>query len=129
MTAAEVSKLLSLIASVDGRTTEPTDDLVWFAVAESAGWTYPLAERAVIDHFAHSAEWLKPAHITQRIAEAKAAVHASFRLPPHSAELVDDGPAFTAWARGQALEHMDRGLTEWARRGVLPEPSGWLELE
>ena len=126
MTAAEVTKLLSLIASLDGRTTGPTDDLVWFAVAEAAGWTYPLAERAVIQHFAHSTEWLKPAHITQRIAEARNALKAAFQIPPHSPELADDGPAFVKWAGEQCVQHMQRGLAEWARRGVLPAP---LELE
>lgn len=122
MTAAEVTKLLSLIASLDGRTTGPTDDLVWFAVAEAAGWTYPLAERAVIEHFAHSTEWLKPAHITQRIDEARRAVRAAFQLPPHSAEFVDTGLEFTRWAGEQCVNHMQRGLAEWARRGVLPAP-------
>jgi hypothetical protein len=122
MTLAEIAKLLGLIAGFDRRTTGPADDLAWLAVAEAAGWTYPLAERAVVEHFAHSTEWLKPAHITQRIDEAKRAVRAAFQIPPHSAELADDGPAFAKWAGEQCVAHMQRGLAEWVRRGVLPAP-------
>lgn len=122
MTPAEVTKLLALIAGFDRRTTSASDDLAWYAVADAAGWTYPLAERAVIEHFAHSTEWLKPAHITQRIAEAKRTVKAAFQIPPHSAELADNGPAFAKWAGEQCVTHMQRGLAEWARRGVLPAP-------
>ena len=122
MTAAEVSKLPSLAARLDGRTTDAADDLAWFAVAQAAGWTYPLAERAVIEHFAHSTEWLKPAHITQRITEAKRTVKAAFQIPSHSADLADNGPAFAKWAGEQCVNHMQRGLAQWALRGTLPTP-------
>lgn len=126
MTDDQVAELLARAAAVDFRRV--TDEMVdmWAAVAATQGWTWDLALRAMVDHIGGSNDPVKPADITRRITEAKRAVKAAFQIPPHSAELADDGPAFARWAGEQCVAHMQRGLGEWARRGVLPAP---LELE
>lgn len=122
MTDDQVAELLARAAAVDFRRI--SDEMVdmWAAAAATKGWTWELALRALVDHVAESNDPVKPADITRRIAAAKSAVRAAFQIPPHSAELADNGPAFSKWAGEQCVAHMQRGLTEWARRGVLPAP-------
>lgn len=122
MTDDQVAELLARAAAVDFRRV--TDEMVdmWAAVAATQGWTWELALRALVDHIGESNDPAKPADITRRIADAKRAVRAAFQIPPHSAELADNGPAFVKWAGEQCVAHMQRGLADWARRGVLPEP-------
>ena len=126
MTVTEVTKLLGLIAGFDRRTSGQMDDVAWTMAAEAGGWTFELARRAVVEHYTHSTDWLMPAHITQRITEARQTIYATFRIPLHPAELADDGPAFVAWAQQRAAEHMAAGLAQWAEYGHLPVR---LELE
>ncbi|MGH3934653.1 MAG: hypothetical protein ACRDS1_06710 [Pseudonocardiaceae bacterium] len=126
MTTAEVTKLLGLIAGYDRRTTGACDDLAWVAAAHAGGWTVDLAQRAVVEHYTHTTDWLMPAHITRRIAQARHRVLAAFQLPSHPPELADNGPEFIAWARRRKAEHLAKGLARWASHGHLPPP---LELE
>ena len=126
MSVEEILALLALAACFDQRTVGQGDARAWHAVAVAQGWTWPLARRALIDHYGECRDRVMPADITRRIGEARKAVYAAFRIPPHSAELADDGPGFVAWARGCAAEHMVVGLAEWAEFGRLPQP---LELE
>lgn len=126
MSTAEVTKLLGLIAGFDRRTTGTCDDLAWTAAAHAGNWTFELAQRAVVEHYTHTTDWLMPAHVTHRIAQARQRIHAAFALPPHPPELADDGPQFVAWARQAKAEHLANGLAQWASSGQLPAP---LELE
>lgn len=120
MTLDETLALLVIVASADRRTVGHGDAQLWHAVAQTEGWTFPLARRAVIDYFAHHKEWLMPSDVTNRITEVRRRLHENFQIPRHSPELADDGSAFVAWARARKAEHMRTGLTEWAATGRLP---------
>jgi hypothetical protein len=126
ITDDQIADLLSMAAVIDYRKIGDAEVDLWHAIAVTHNWTWPLARRALIDHYAESRDRIMPADITRRIAEARRAVYAAFQIPPHSAELADDGRAFVAWAKERAAEHMAVGLGEWAAYGRLPQP---LELE
>jgi hypothetical protein len=120
MTVDETFALLALAACFDQRTVGRTDAQGWHAVAESEGWTFELARRALVEHYGRHRERLMPSDITNRILQVRKQLSESFEIPRHSPELADDGPAFVAWARERKAEHMNVGLTEWAVTGQLP---------
>lgn len=126
MTITETVALLAYMACFDQRTVGQTDAHAWCAVAETEGWTFQLAKRAVLEHYGHHRERIMPADITNRINEIRQRLHERFEVPPHSAELADDGPAFVAWARRRKAEYLATALASWADTGRLP---ALLEIE
>lgn len=126
MTVEETLALLALATSFDQRTVGHADARAWQAVAAAEGWTFPLARRALIEHYARHRERLMPADITTRIAEVRTRLHETFEIPYHSSELADDGPSFVAWARQRKAEYMNAGLAAWADSGHVPAT---LEIE
>lgn len=74
MNTADVVALLAVALAHDGR-HDPGDELVqlaWREVAVRGGWTVREAEEAIHSHYAHSARFLAPGEITQRIRRARA---------------------------------------------------------
>lgn len=126
MTIEETIALLAFAACFDQRTVGHADAGAWHSIAEAAGWTFPLAKRATLEHYAQHRERIMPADITKRIQAARTLAHEAFAIPYHPPELADDGPAFVAWARSVKAAHMTRCLADWADTGQLPTP---LELE
>lgn len=59
--------LLALIVSYDHRQAGDQTVAAWQEVSRRGRWTFDEAREAVLDHFATSTEYLKPAHITQWI--------------------------------------------------------------
>ncbi|MFJ5984223.1 hypothetical protein [Lentzea sp. NPDC092896] len=73
MTHAQMVDLLTLIANSDHR--KPSADMVtvWLMAAHTAKWRAHEAAEAVKQHITYSTEYMKPAHITALIHEARRA--------------------------------------------------------
>lgn len=130
MTKAQVAALLRLIQAFDRRTVGEVDVTVWHDAATTAGWRADAASRAVRSLLAEGepGQWLTPAHVTQRLREVRRDI--ARRLftaditPP--AELGGDVAAELEWRRTAVPAVVDVHLDEWARSGVLPEPTNEL---
>lgn len=81
MDNGEVFDLLSLVQAHDSRTVGQSDLHVWADAADRARWTFDEACEAVKAHHAESTEWIKPAHVTQRIRRDRSAPPPSGQLP------------------------------------------------
>jgi hypothetical protein len=126
VTTDETVALLMLAACFDQRTVGQADIHGWHAVAQTEGWVFQLAKRAVIEHYGRRRERLMPADITNRIAEVRQRLHETFEIPRHPPELTDDPQEYVAWARQRKAEHMASGFAQWSESGRLP---ALLELE
>ena len=98
MNAAEVGKLLGLMALADNRKA-PEDAnaraaLIAFWLKMVGDLTYPDCAQAVEDHYRESRDWIMPSDVRRRVG----AMHAErLRLnppPPPPAELTDDQAAY-----------------------------------
>lgn len=124
MTKSEVAKLLALIASYDRRTVGVTDVESWHRVALHAGWTFHEACPAVVAQAANNPAWIVPAHLTERIREARRSAPPSVddlrgRADAHRAgELLgrsyiepskppSDPTPMPQWRRDRAVEFID----------------------
>lgn len=81
MTRDEIVSLLSVATAYDGRTLGEADVAAWGDAAERGRWTYDQAQDAVKGHYAESAAWLMPAHVTERIKAARSEPPRSHALP------------------------------------------------
>jgi hypothetical protein len=98
MNAAEVGKLLGLMALADNRKA-PEDDnarraLIAFWLKMVGDLTYPDCAQAVETHYRESRDWIMPSDVRRRVG----GMHAErLRLnppPPVPAELTDDQAAY-----------------------------------
>jgi hypothetical protein len=90
MTHAEMVDLLTVIANFDHRQPNADTVRVWLLVAHEAQWRADEAARAVVRHFAHSTEYLKPGHITALIHEARRADRQPLLALPGPAKAQDE---------------------------------------
>ncbi|WP_158170949.1 hypothetical protein [Rhodococcus sp. JT-3] len=67
----EVVSLLQVISVYDSRKLDVATISAWKESARRARWTTEAALDAVHEHFAHSTEYLRPGHITNRIRAPK----------------------------------------------------------
>jgi hypothetical protein len=113
MTRDEIITLLQIIAVNDGREVDnETTVTVWMESARRARWTFEEAKEAVLDHFAHSSEWLKQGHVTERI-------RANRRQPAPVSELrAVSGPAPASEEQRARAMAIVRDISEGKR---LPE--------
>lgn len=124
MTPDEVFDLLTFCAVFDQRTVGEADVEGWLFVAELEGWTWPLAHRAVVEHYRAGADKrrITPAHISDqirhvRVLARRATLHQPID-PPR--ELCDKPRAEIAWRRSYAPAVVHRAVAEWAATGELP---------
>lgn len=103
MTEDEVIDLLSIITAYDKRSTGQGEVHAWFDAAQRGRWTFVEASEAVKAHYAESAAWLMPGHITDRIRAERSE-------PPQSHAL----PQATPSPAGR--EHVDRCVAWLSRR-------------
>lgn len=84
MDAIEAGELLGTCAAFDRRDVDPVDVVAW----ARALWDLPFAdcEQAVIDHYADSTDWIKPAHVRRRVKAFRAARLATVRQPAPAAD-------------------------------------------
>lgn len=82
LTLAEVKFLLGHAMGYDNRKMPGDANLAaWVEASRRASWTLPAALEALHEHYAHSAEFLMPGHITERI-------RANRRQPPPVREVL-----------------------------------------
>ncbi|MBE7193765.1 MAG: hypothetical protein INR66_14935 [Gordonia polyisoprenivorans] len=67
MNRNEVIDLLTVASAYDRRTIGEGDVKAWGTAAERAHWVFVKAVDAIHDHYANTAQWLMPGHITERI--------------------------------------------------------------
>lgn len=130
MTADEIIDLLTLAAGYDRRTVGESDVEAWGAMAAKCGWTFPIARRAIVEHFEHSDRPIMPANINTIIDSVRRRIRAQFSEdvnPPR--RLRDDPVAEIAWRRKFAEEYTQRALDSWATDGVIPPLEQPKELE
>lgn len=115
MTEDEIIDLLTLAAAYDRRTVGDADVEAWNAVASTSGWTFPVARKALVEHFKTSTKPIMPADINTIIAAQRKAISARFTenvSPPK--HLRDDPAAEIAWRREFAEDYKRRALAAWA---------------
>lgn len=76
LTREQVVDLLSVAAAYDSRKPNPDTVLAWTEAAGRGRWDYQGALTAIHEHYAESAEWIMPAHITTRLKAVR-------QQPPH----------------------------------------------
>jgi hypothetical protein len=124
MTPEEIIDLLTTVAAHDQRTVGEADVEAWLDVATEAGWTYPLARRAIRDYHVRGGDKprIRPAHITDAIEAARETVRRtvlrSDLTPPR--ELADDPRAEIAWRREYVRTATEAALAAWAEGRPMP---------
>ena len=98
MTHDEIVTLLQIIHHYDSRVIDSTAVAVWSESARRARWSFAEAVEAVHEHNAHSTDYLKPAHVTDRIRLTR-------RQPAPVAELraLDPAPPASAERRAEVM--------------------------
>lgn len=86
MNELHVRALLVTAMSFDHRKPGESDLAAWMDAANTAGWQFDEAQQAIREHYAESAEWIMPGHITARIRAGR-------RLPRPVREVVAELPA------------------------------------
>ncbi|GAA4551883.1 hypothetical protein [Amycolatopsis samaneae] len=67
MDETQIRAVLALAMTYDHRKPGQSDIAAWLAAAEEGRWTLGEAQQAVIHHYTHEVEFLKPGHVTRRI--------------------------------------------------------------
>ena len=125
MNTNEVIDLLTLIAACDQRTVGESDVEAWHAIATQAGWTFPLARQAVIEHHARGADKgrIRPAHITDTLDALRNTIRRTVvradLTPPR--ELADDPKAEIAWRHATLDRATQAAFDAWAGGRPLPQ--------
>ena len=125
MNPDEVIDLLTLIAAYDQRTVGESDVQAWHAIATEAGWTFPLARRAIIEHHTRGADRprIRPAHITDALDALRTTIRRTVLradlTPPR--ELADDPLAEIEWRHKTLDRATQAALNAWAHGQPLPQ--------
>lgn len=90
MTEDEVRALLAAAVAYDNRRPSTANIAAWCEAANRGDWTFAEALDAIHAHNTENPDYLKPAHITQRIREQRAA---NTNWPPPYAALPGAEPA------------------------------------
>lgn len=113
----DVVRLLALAAGGDQRTVAAEDVALWHTIATHQRWTFPVAQRVVIEHYSAGGDRrrIDPATITDRIRELRGRAAESFEAP----RIPDGLPNrdYPAWLRARLAEHVDRALDRWVQTG------------
>lgn len=94
MNAEETSRLLAKCASFDRRKVGEADIIAWLQVLGDLPYDDCIA--AVIGHYGETADWIMPAHIRQRVKQAREARIAAAKIPAPPPELTSDPDAYSA---------------------------------
>jgi hypothetical protein len=115
----DVIDLLKLAAVYDQRTVGEEDIRGWLLVGREARWTLPLAQRVLVEHYAHGAgrERITPAHVTDGIRRVRSRAAASFEAPRMPRPVPAD---YVGWYRAQLGRHVDALAADWADGKAIP---------
>lgn len=118
----ETADLLKLCAVYDQRTVGEEDIKGWLLAAKLAGWTMPLAERIIVEHYATDSDRprIDPARISDRIRDVRRRAACSFEAPRIPEGLDNDTRAYRDYYRAQLAGHIDGLLARWAAGEELP---------
>lgn len=117
MTEHEIRALLAAAVAYDNRRPSNANIAAWLEAATRANWTFAEALDAIHDHNAENPEFLKPAHITQRIR----ATRGTGQPPAYRPELPTAAPADDSTRRRIMAMVGDR-FSLRMRRERRPEP-------
>lgn len=126
ITHQEVITLLSMLTALDQRNVGDGDVLLWYAAGNNERWTYPQAERAVVDlagRWTPEQAWrIVPGHVTELIRRDRRQPERFDRLalegpPPADAETRKRRLAdiVSMLGRGKAIPADDRSDFEQAQ--------------
>ncbi|MFW5415057.1 hypothetical protein J0910_00485 [Nocardiopsis sp. CNT-189] len=121
MTEQQMGAVLARAAAFDGRRPDPIVLAAWMEAIGDLG--YDDAMRAVVDHYAESTEWLKPAHLRARVKRMRAdrLANADLALPPADPDAADYGPRLREHLRALADgRSLPRALTAGDRTPAPP---------
>lgn len=82
MNRNQIIELLQIAATHDGRKPSESAIYAWTDAAYRARWQFAAAAEAIKDHYANSAEFIRPGHITERIRTTRSAAADRYRPEP-----------------------------------------------
>jgi len=118
VTENEVRALLAAAVAWDNRRPSAANIAAWCEAAKRGDWTFAEALDAIHAHNTENPDFLKPAHITQRIREQRAT---NTGWPPPYAALPPAGPADDT-TRRRIMAMVGNRFTVRARRERRPAP-------
>jgi hypothetical protein len=125
VTPDETVDLLTVAAAFDQRTVGEGDAMAWHAVLGDL--EFPDARQAILGHYAESADRVMPAHIRQRVREARVQRIQDAGIPAPPPELVDDPPAYRAALHAAAVAIADGRDPEAAMQAIVRQAPRELE--
>lgn len=116
MNAEETGRVLAKCASYDRRKTGDAETIAWFQAIGDLAYSDCIA--AVIAHYRETTDWCMPAHIRNRVKEARAQRIQDADIPPPPPELLDDPTAWRAAVRAAAIAAADGRDPEAAMQAI-----------
>ncbi len=123
MNAEETGDILALAASYDRRKVGEAEIIAWHAAIGDLPFVDCRA--AVVAHYQETSDWLMPAHVRNRVKDARRQrIADAVGVPAPPPELLDDPPAYraalragaTALADGRDPEHAMQAIASRQRR-------------
>lgn len=105
MTLEETGELLAHAALVDNRKTDPAIVIAWHSILGDL--PYADCEEAVRAHYAETSNWLMPAHVRNRVKEARRQRIFDAGIPAPPPELLDSPRAYGAALQAAATAIAD----------------------
>jgi hypothetical protein len=125
MNAEETGRVLAKCASYDRRKPADAVTIAWYQALGDLRYDDCIA--AVIAHYAETADWIMPAHIRQRVEEARKQRIRDAGIPAPPPELIDDPPAYRAALRAAAVAIGDGRDPEKAMQAITRQARRELE--
>ena len=126
MSAEDMGRVLAKCASYDRRKVGESDIIAWLQVLGDLPYDDCVA--AVIAHYGETTDWIMPAHIRQRVKEArKQRIKEAGGVPAPPPELLDDPPAYRAALRAAAVALADGRDPEPAMQAIARQARRELE--
>ena len=94
MNAEQAGQVLAKCASYDRRKTGDADTIAWYQAIGDLAYDDCIA--AVIAHYSETTDWIMPAHIRQRVKQAREARILAADIPAPPPEVAADRAAYRA---------------------------------
>lgn len=126
MNAEETGKILALAASFDRRKTGEAEIIAWHAAIGDL--PFEDSRAAVVSHYTETTDWLMPAHVRQRVKEARRQrIADAGGVPAPPPELLDDPAAYSAALQAAATALADGRDPERAMQVIASQQRRALE--
>lgn len=120
ITEDDVDVLIAKFCATDGQARSQDDFDVWWATAQSRGWTRAECVAGMLRIMGTFTGFrIMPAHMTEAIATMSTAVGKAWNPPPPPREYRDDPIAEIRWRRAAAASYRERALLTMAAGGAL----------